>query len=110
MSERIESMRMELRRGILALAVLLILRQEQYGYSLRKQLQEAGMDIEEGTLYPLIRRLESYGLLTSRWSEGEGRKRPYYQISAEGELTLQALQQEWHTLNAAMAQLKEDQS
>ena len=109
MSERIESMRMELRRGILALAVLLILRREQYGYSLRKQLQEAGMDIEEGTLYPLIRRLESYGLLTSRWSEGEGRKRRYYQISQDGELTLRELQQEWRTLNAAMSQIEGDQ-
>ena len=108
MTERIESMRMELRRGILALAVLLVLREEHYGYSLRKLLQEAGMEIEEGTLYPLIRRLESYGLLVSRWSEGDGRKRRYYRISEEGDATLQVLQDEWRNLNNAMSQIKEN--
>lgn len=110
MTERIESMRLELRRGVLALAVLLILKQEHYGYSLRKLLQESGLDIEEGTLYPLIRRLEGYGLLTSRWSEGDGRKRRYYQISPEGQSTLDSLSEEWLTLNRTISLIKETQS
>lgn len=107
MAEAIESMRLELRRGILALAVLLALRQEHYGYSLRKLLLEAGLDIEEGTLYPLVRRLESYGLLESRWTEGEGRKRRYYLISDAGQQTLQTLQEEWQTLNQSVNLIKE---
>ena len=108
MTDRIDSMGLELRRGILSLAVLLVLRQEHYGYSLRKLLGEAGLDIEEGTLYPLVRRLESHGLLQSRWDEVEGRKRRYYHISESGEATLQALQIEWQTLNQAMNRLAED--
>jgi PadR family transcriptional regulator, regulatory protein PadR len=104
-SDRMDSMRLELRRGLLVSAVLAALRVEQYGYSLRKVLAEAGLDIEEGTLYPLIRRLEEYGLLQSRWSEGEGRRRRYYHISAEGEEVLTTLAQEWRALHAALQNL-----
>jgi PadR family transcriptional regulator, regulatory protein PadR len=107
MSEKLEAMRLELRRGILILAVLNALKQEQYGYSLRKALQAVGIDIEEGTLYPLIRRLESYGLLNSRWSDEEGRKRRYYQTSKQGELTRQTLQADWGKLNQSIARISE---
>jgi Transcriptional regulator PadR-like family len=58
---------MELRRGSLVLAVLAGLRKEQCGYTLRKTLEEQGMAIDEGTLYPLLRRLEAQGLLNSEW-------------------------------------------
>lgn len=107
MSDRVESMRLELRRGVLALAVLMVLKQEHYGYSLRKLLIDSGLDIEEGTLYPLVRRLETYGLLESRWSEGDGRKRRYYKISIQGQATLDALQDEWVTLSDSLAKIKE---
>ena len=109
MVERIESMRMELRRGVLALMVLLALRQEHYGYSLRKLLQDNGLEIEEGTLDPLVRRLESYGLLESRWSEDSGRKRRYYRISTDGESILKTLIDEWQTLNHTLSRIKETQ-
>ncbi len=105
MLERLEAMRLELRRGILILAVLNALKKEQYGYSLRKALQAVNIDIEEGTLYPLIRRLESYGLLDSRWSSAEGRKRRYYQTSTLGEETLQALETDWQQLNKSIEKL-----
>jgi PadR family transcriptional regulator PadR len=107
MAERIESMRLELRRGALVLAVLRVLNQEHYGYSLRKLLQESGLDIEEGTLYPLIRRLESYRLLESRWSEGTGRKRRYYKISEIGRESLKELEVEWARINESLTQLQE---
>jgi PadR family transcriptional regulator, regulatory protein PadR len=107
MSEKLEAMRLELRRGILILAVLNALKLEQYGYSLRKALQAVDIDIEEGTLYPLVRRLESYGLLNSRWSSEEGRKRRYYQTSHKGEETLQALQNDWQQLNKSLAKISE---
>lgn len=105
MSEKLEAMRLELRRGILILAVLNALKQEQYGYSLRRALQAVDIDIEEGTLYPLIRRLESYGLLDSRWSSDEGRKRRYYQTSTQGEETLKTLEADWQQLNRALAKI-----
>ena len=69
---------MELRRGSLILAVLTQLRSEQYGYALRKSLAEHGMEIDEGTLYPLLRRLESQGLLVSEWRAEEKRNQRFY--------------------------------
>jgi DNA-binding PadR family transcriptional regulator len=108
MTERLDKMRMELRRGALVLAVLAALREEQYGYSLRKRLVQAQIDIEEGTLYPLVRRLEGYGLLDSHWSESNGRKKRYYKISAAGESLLADLQGEWSALSASLDNLLED--
>ena len=110
MTEKLEAMRLELRRGILILAVLQALKLEQYGYSLRKALQAVDIDIEEGTLYPLVRRLESYGLLDSRWSSEEGRKRRYYKISTQGEETLQILEADWKQLNDAVAKISRVES
>ncbi len=94
----LDGLALELRRGALVLAVLSQLRDEQYGYSLKKSLARAGLEIDEGTLYPLMRRLEAQGLLKSRWRVEEGRPRRYYQISARGESTLRALIAEWKDL------------
>src|SRR5262245_53460546 len=78
------NLELELRRGAIALAVLSQLRKPQYGYSLRQALAEKGMPIEEGTLYPLMRRLEEQGLLTSEWKTDVGSPRRYYTLSAQG--------------------------
>ena len=107
MSDWLDKMRRELRRGVLGLAVVAALREEQYGYSLRKRLASAGIDIEEGTLYPLLRRLEAHGLLRSRWSESDGRKRRYYRISENGESVLGDLRHEWSSIHAALRDLLE---
>jgi len=104
---RLDKMRGELRRGVLVLAVLASLKQHHYGYSLRKQLQEAGIDIDEGTLYPLVRRLAEQGLLDSEWQQAEGRERRYYQLSAPGSELLQQLSEEWQQLNGALGNLLE---
>jgi DNA-binding PadR family transcriptional regulator len=106
-SERLEKLIMELRRGALVLAVLLALDNEHYGYSLRKLMKDAGMDIEEGTLYPLLRRLEEYGLLSSEWREEAGRKRRFYRISKDGREIRSALLEEWQSLEAGLNQLQE---
>jgi DNA-binding PadR family transcriptional regulator len=108
MTEQLNKMRMELRRGVLVLAVLAVLQAEHYGYSLRKRLQATGIDIEEGTLYPLIRRLEGYGLLESRWSEHEGRKRRYYHNSDAGNVLLEELSREWYVLGNSLKGLLEE--
>ena len=100
--ELIEKMRMELRRGSLTIAVLAQLRAEHYGYTLRKALGELGLSIDEGTLYPLLRRLESQGLLTSEWREEDKREKRFYRLSAEGRTILKQLLDEWRALNGAL--------
>lgn len=97
-----ENLRNELRRGSLVLAVLTQLRSEQYGYTLRKALAEHGMAIDEGTLYPLLRRLETQGLLVSEWREEEKRNKRFYRLSAEGKLTLKHLLAEWKSIDSAL--------
>jgi PadR family transcriptional regulator PadR len=99
---QLENMALELRRGLIALAVLSQLRQEHYGYSLIKLLNERGLEIDQGTLYPLLRRLESGGLLTSEWRVEGPRPRRYYQISGDGEEALIVLGQEWNKLVEVM--------
>jgi PadR family transcriptional regulator PadR len=97
-----ENLRLELRRGCLILAVLAALRAEQYGYTLRKALAEKSMAIDEGTLYPLLRRLESQGLLVSQWREEEKRKKRFYRLSPDGKQILKQLLVEWRNLNASL--------
>ncbi len=106
-SELFENLRLELRRGCLVLAVLSALRSEQYGYTLRKALADQGMDIDEGTLYPLLRRLESQGLLVSQWREQDKRNKRFYRLSADGEAILKMLLQEWQTLNGSLQSVLE---
>lgn len=101
-SEVLENLRLELRRGSLILAVLAELRTERYGYTLRKALAAQGMDIDEGTLYPLLRRLESQGLLQSEWREEEKRNKRFYRLSPDGKETLQQLISEWKGINASL--------
>lgn len=102
---QLDKMRLELRRGVLVLAVLASLKQPHYGYSLRKQLQDGGIDIDEGTLYPLVRRLAEQELLSSEWRQGEGRERRYYQLSELGAQLLSQLTDEWQQLNTALGSL-----
>jgi DNA-binding PadR family transcriptional regulator len=93
--EHLTQLRLELRRGIVVLAVLSQMDTARYGYSLIQRLAEQGLDIEEGTLYPLLRRLEKQGLLESEWEVGEARPRKYYRISPAGRDVLTALRAEW---------------
>lgn len=94
-----ESLVLELRRGAIVLAVLACLKEERYGYGLKSTLAGHGVEIDEGTLYPLLRRLESQGLLASRWALEEQRPRRYYRRNAAGEALLRELSREWKNLN-----------
>jgi PadR family transcriptional regulator PadR len=98
----LENLRSELRRGSLIVAVLAELAVEQYGYTLRKSLENHGIMMDEGTLYPLLRRLESQGLLFSEWREQEKRTKRFYRLSPQGEETLELLLEEWEQLTAAL--------
>lgn len=97
-----DSLRLELRRGCLTLAVLAQLRAEQYGYTLRQALAGLGLEIDEGTLYPLLRRLETQHLLTSEWREEGGRRKRFYRLSAGGRQMLKQLLAEWKGLNQSI--------
>nr|WP_255723540.1 PadR family transcriptional regulator [Sporosarcina sp. ACRSL] len=99
-----------MRRGTLTLAVLSQLKTPQYGYSLVQRLEEAGVAIEQSTLYPLLRRLEKQELLTSSWDTTESRPRKYYVISEYGIEIYELLKNEWKTMTFELKTLLEGDS
>jgi DNA-binding PadR family transcriptional regulator len=100
-----EKLRIELRRGSLVMAVLGALREERYGYTLRTSLEEAGLPIEESALYPLLRRLETQGLLTSEWREEAKRNKRFYRLSDDGVRVLGQLLAEWNAISESILRL-----
>lgn len=104
-AEILEKLKLELRRGALILAVLGALRTEHYGYTLRAVLAEQGVEIEEGALYPMLRRLESQGLLTSEWREEGKRQKRFYRLSDDGAQALETLTGEWRAMNGALTNI-----
>jgi PadR family transcriptional regulator PadR len=103
-----ENLKLELRRGCLIVAVLAQLKEEHYGYTLRKALDDLGLAIDEGTLYPLLRRLETQGLLLSEWREENKRNKRFYRLSEQGELILNQLLEEWKTINASLDRILQE--
>jgi PadR family transcriptional regulator, regulatory protein PadR len=102
----VQNILLELRRGVIVIAVLSQLDQEQYGYSLLKRLSDQGLVIDQGTLYPLLRRLEAQGLLKSDWRiADEARPRRYYVISPQGRSALDQIKSEWTSLTTAVQQM-----
>ena len=106
--EILENLKMELRRGCLIVAVLAQLRIEQYGYTLRKALADDGLAIDEGTLYPLLRRLETQGLLVSQWREEDKRNKRFYRLSPDGEQILTQLLEEWQNINTSLNRMLQE--
>ena len=103
--DQFDKMKVELRRGALGLAVLAALREERYGYTLRQMLDDAGIRIDEGALYPMLRRLEAQGLLTSEWREEGKRNKRFYRLSTDGERLLGQLLAEWNAMTASILRL-----
>ncbi len=80
-----EKFETELKRGVLQLGVIsLLAKEEQYGYQIIKNLKKVGLNVEEGTLYPLLRRLEQAKLLKSHWETSGSRPRKYYKTTGYG--------------------------
>ncbi len=102
MSDLLNSLTTELRRGTLTLAVLSQLKKPQYGYSLVQLLEESGIEIDQSTLYPLLRRLEKQELLSSSWDTTESRPRKYYLISDLGVEVFEQLQAEWEKMTCEL--------
>ena len=93
--KELEKLRQEMRRGVIVLAALSQLAQEQYGYSLIKSLKEKGFEVGQDTLYPLLRRLEDQGLLDSEWRVDDPRPRRYYILNSAGKELFEQLTTEW---------------
>lgn len=106
--EIISGFLLELRRGTIVLCVLAKLQEPTYGYSLIAQLADTGITIEANTLYPLLRRLESQGLLNSTWNTEGAKPRKYYRITALGREVFTALKEHWQGLVAQMNTVLED--
>lgn len=106
--EIVSGLLLELRRGVLILLVLSRLRTPAYGYQLVKQLQDNGIPMEAGTLYPLMRRLEAQGLLKSEWETGEPKPRKYYAITGDGRVVLDRITAHWRGLSQNINRLLED--
>jgi PadR family transcriptional regulator, regulatory protein PadR len=98
----VDNLIQELRRGLIVLAVLAQLQEELYGYSILKMLSEKGLEVDQGTLYPLLRRLETQGLLESKWRIEEARPRRYYVISEEGKKIFPLLRAEYEKMARMM--------
>lgn len=101
----VSNMEQELRRGTVTLCVLCRLQQPRYGYALVEELAAAGLSIEPGTLYPLLRRLEAQGLLTSEWETSGSKPRKYYLMSAQGHEVFSLLCGEWDTMTQCIGKL-----
>ena len=106
MSESLQQHQQELRRGTVVLAALLSLRTPGYGYGLLESLAATGLDVDGNTLYPLLRRLEKQGLLTSEWNTDDARPRKFYRTSAEGDRVCATLLADWDQLSIALDNLK----
>ncbi|CDQ41155.1 MULTISPECIES: PadR family transcriptional regulator [Virgibacillus] len=96
--EHLDKLTQELRRGTITIGVLSQLSKPQYGYSLVTKLNEEGIHVEPGTLYPLLRRLEKQGLLESTWDTNEARPRKYYMLSKMGAEVFELLWKEWQKM------------
>lgn len=101
-SKHLDKLMQELRRGTITIAVLSQLFEPQYGYSLVAMLGEKGIQVEPGTLYPLLRRLEKQGLLDSKWDTNETRPRKYYLLSDTGKEVFHLLVEEWNSIVASL--------
>ncbi len=105
MQELVGGFIQELRRGTIMIGVLSQLSEAQYGYSLVSVLEEKGIQVDPGTLYPLLRRLEKQGLLDSQWDTNEARPRKYYLLSETGRLVYEELCAEWERMSAGLQAL-----
>lgn len=108
MDDPIEKLIPEMRRGILQIAILSLLKEKSYGYALCKKLEEKGFPIEEGTLYPILRRFEDQGVVHAIWNTEGPRPRKYYQTTRKGSDLLSKLNDEWDEIASSLDKLLRD--
>ena len=95
MDPEIGSLETEMNRGFLQILVLALLEVDTYGYAMVRTIRDQGYEVEENTLYPLLRRLEKNGWVRSRWDVGEDRPRKFYSVTGEGRALRARLLEVW---------------
>lgn len=100
--DTISALIQEMRRGTIIIGVLSQLSEPRYGYALVDTLEQKGLGIDPGTLYPLLRRLEKQNLLESKWDTNDARPRKYYVLSENGQQVYKQLLREWNELVASL--------
>ena len=108
-NELLDTHLQELRRGTIVLACLHLLRAPGYGYGLLEELEKSGFATDANTLYPLLRRLEKQGFLSSEWNTEQARPRKFYLTSPAGIRLADTLTQEWVALTDAIASLTKEE-
>jgi DNA-binding PadR family transcriptional regulator len=109
--EEIERWSKEIKRGAASLAIVAVLdEQTAYGYEIVKTLGEKAsfLQLEQGTVYPLLRRLEKRKLLESEWNYDDPTKpKKYYKLTADGKMALQIMTETWSVLSDELRRLLE---
>jgi PadR family transcriptional regulator, regulatory protein PadR len=100
-----DKLNLELRRGVIVLACLSQLDEPRYGYGLQQRMADLGMEIDQGTLYPLLRRLEEQRLLAEEWNVEGPRPRKYYRLTPMGQQAREALRAQWNEMTAVLERL-----
>jgi PadR family transcriptional regulator PadR len=108
MDNEFGSIETEMKRGFLQLLTLTLLEKNSYGYAMVRLCRELGYDIEENTLYPLLRRLEKKGLIAGKWELSEERPRKVYAITDTGKKMRQELIGIWKMQDKIIKHLEED--
>ena len=99
-SDFVLNTKVEMRRGVMMLCILHSLQNKQYGYSLIRYLEGYGIFIGADTLYPLLRRLDRQGILSSEWDTSSSNPRKYYMLTEQGYNSYRLLRDDWYSLTA----------
>ena len=108
MDNELGSIETEMKRGFLQLLALTMLEKDSYGYAMVRTCRDLGYDIEENTLYPLLRRLEKKGLILGKWEIGEERPRKFYAVTIAGREMREQLVGIWKKQDEIIKHLEED--
>ena len=104
----------QMKKGVLDMLVLKMMEEEpKYGYQIIQEIREKSAQIfslKDGTLYPILYRLEDEGFVVSEWSEAEGKQVPrkYYRITDEGQNALIQIRNVWQNISAGVEKIMED--
>jgi DNA-binding PadR family transcriptional regulator len=110
MIPEISNFETEMNRGFLSILVLALLEKDIYGYAMVRTIGDLGYEVEENTLYPLLRRLEKNGWIKSKWNVGEDRPRKFYSLTDAGRALRAELLGIWKKQDEILKHIMEEKS